>query len=93
MVERMGALLLVALIALAIGLIAVIVLIVTGISSLRGAQIPHDEAEYQAALHRGRVVAGIGVSATTLVVLAVVAILVICALIAIQILVGMGEMN
>lgn len=89
----MGALLLIALVALAAGIIAVIVLIVTGISDLRGGQIPGDESEHRSALHRGRVVAGIGVSATTVVVLAVVTILIICALIAIQFTVGMGEMN
>ena len=72
---------------------ALLVLIVTGISSLRGGQTPDDEGEYQAALHRGRVIAGIGVSATTVVVVAVVAILIICALIAILFLVGMGELN
>lgn len=89
----MGALLLIALIALAVGIIAVIVVIVTGISNLRDRQVPGDESEYRSALHRGRVVAGIGVSATTLVVFAVVTFLIICALIAIQFTVGMGEMN
>ena len=86
----MGALLLIALVALAVGVIAVIV---TGISNLRGGQMPGDESEYRSALHRGRVVAGIGVSATTVVVLAVVTIVIICVLVAIQFTVGMGEMN
>lgn len=86
-------LLLIALIALAVGIIAVILLIVAGIANLRGGQLPDDEGEYQAALHRGRVIAGVGVSATTVVVLAVVALVVIGALIAIQIVVGIGEMN
>jgi len=88
-----GALLLIALIALAVGVVAVIVLIVTGISNLRDGQMPGDESEYRSAQNRGRVIAGIGVSATTLVVLGIVTILIICVLIAIQIVVVMGEMN